>query len=105
MTRPLSPQEQETLERFNRWLSKLFRFNIAKLIGQTPPFSADPHTDAGGNILIDSGRMILEPPDPHQGTFWTLSDFEGKMVTSPDLPELLLIGLQMALRRDFVDHH
>ncbi len=105
--RPLSPEEHLTLQRFNKWLDRVF-FKTGRVIFPSaglPPFSTTVSPDKHGHLMIDNGRMILEPPEGPVG-IWSVSLVTEKLsVSDIRLEEVLLKALDQAMRRSFVEKY
>lgn len=106
-SRPLSPEELAILQRFNKWLDKIF-FKSARALFPSaglPPFSTTVSPDKHGHLMIDNGRMILAPPVEPWGE-WRVTLLENQtVITDASLEEILLRSLNQALRRSFVEKY
>jgi hypothetical protein len=103
MTRPLTTEEKETLARFDKWLKRTL-FNHQPSFAP-PIFSTNHHIDAHERILIDSGRMILNPPRQDHERWEVLVLESGQRALEISLEETLLSALGFALKTHFVNKH
>ncbi len=100
LNQPITDEEAATLKAFNRWCRALFNAHIP--FTRDAPFCCLPHHDASGNILINSGRMMLVM-QPNTYAIYSLDEGERLMVACDgSLERALLDSLCHSINREFV---
>jgi hypothetical protein len=101
--RKLTDEQQATMDRFERWLRRLF--------GRTPEgdaryFTTGAHVDAYDNIVINRGRILLVPPEkPNEHWQVICLDETRAQSLCLSLEGALLEALTITLKQDFIEHH
>lgn len=103
----LTPEENRQFESFQGWLKELF--NAQGVIVRSPmAFTATPHVDATGGILIDQGRMSLEIERGASHTIYVITALGGlpaQVVRTNSLHLALLEALLFSIKIHFVINH